>query len=152
MIISSKGRYALRVMIDLAEHNTNEFISLKEISSRQGISQKYLESIVVILSKNHLVEGVSGKGGGYRLRRKPEEYRLGDILRLTEGSLKPVSCLEEDTKPCEKVDLCYLFPIWQELSVMIDNYFDSITLSDILQKHKEQNCECLRRSVTKQEV
>lgn len=146
MMVSSKGRYALRVMIDLAEHDKNEFISLKEISSRQGISQKYLESIVVILSKNHLVEGVSGKGGGYRLIRQPAEYSLGDILRLTEGSLEPVSCLKEDAKPCEKPDLCYLLPVWQGLEALINHYFDSITLADILNKGKEHNCECLKRT------
>ena len=101
MMISTKGRYALRVMTDLAQHETGDFIPLKEISARQGISLKYLESIMTILSKGHMVRSASGKGGGYCLIKSPEEYRVGDILRLTEGDLAPVACLAPDTKKCD---------------------------------------------------
>ena len=103
-MISTKGRYALKVMVELAEHDAEEYIPLKGIAEKLNISQKYLESISTILSKGHMIEGVSGKKGGYRLNRKPEEYRVGDILRLTEGTLAPVSCLREDQEPCEKSD------------------------------------------------
>lgn len=131
MMISTKGRYALRVMVDLLEHKDGSFTPLKEISDRQGISQKYLESIVVVLSKHHLVEGASGKNGGYRLCRKPEEYRVGDILRLTEGTLAPVACLEYGANPCERADMCYMLPVWQGLADLINEYFDNMTLADI---------------------
>ena len=101
MLVSTKGRYALRVMIDLAEHSSGGYIPLKDIAERQDISEKYLESIVVLLSKAGLLEGLRGKGGGYRLKRKPEEYRVSEILKLTEGSLAPVSCVEGGCDPCE---------------------------------------------------
>ena len=130
-MISTKGRYALKVMVELAEHDAEEYIPLKGIAEKLNISQKYLESISAILSKGHMIEGVSGKKGGYRLKRKPEEYRVGDILRLTEGTLAPVSCLREDQEPCEKSDSCCTLPIW------IDKYFDEMTLADVLQSKQE---------------
>ena len=102
MIVSTKGRYALRVMIDLAEKNNQERVPLKEIAERQGISQKYIEAIMTILSKHGFVDAVHGKGGGYRLNKKPEDYRVGDILRLTEGSLSPVACLEVGAEECPR--------------------------------------------------
>lgn len=146
MMISTKGRYALRVMVDLLEHNDGSFTPLKEISDRQGISQKYLESIVVVLSKHHLVEGASGKNGGYRLCRKPEEYRVGDILRLTEGTLAPVTCLEYGTNSCERADMCYMLPVWQGLADLINEYFDNMTLADIYNNAHGKSCSTLKQA------
>lgn len=136
-MISTKGRYALKVMVELAEHDAEEYIPLKGIAEKLNISQKYLESISTILSKGHMIEGVSGKKGGYRLKRKPEEYRVGDILRLTEGTLAPVSCLREDQEPCEKSDSCCTLPIWKGLADLTDKYFDEMTLADVLQSKQE---------------
>ena len=131
MMISTKGRYALRVMTDLAEHANGTFIPLKEVAARQEISQKYLESIMVSLSKGGMVEGVHGKGGGYRLTRAPEDYRVGDILRLTEGTLAPVACLEKGAAPCHRAPECRTLPMWQKLDAMINSYFDGITIADL---------------------
>lgn len=132
MLISSRGRYALRVMIDLAEHNTGGYTPLRDIAVRQNISQKYLENIMTILSKADYVEGVHGKGGGYRLNRAPEEYRIGDLLRLTEGTLAPVACLECDNEPCARAGECRTLPIWDGLNTMINGYLDSVSLRDLL--------------------
>ena len=133
MIISTRGRYALRVMLDLAENGNGEYIAMKKIAERQGISLKYLERILPVLTQNYIVEGVQGKGGGYRLTRKPEEYKVGEILRLTEGDLAPVSCLECGTEPCPKRDVCKTLPMWTKLHDMIGEYLDSVTLADLLQ-------------------
>ena len=130
-MISSRGRYALRVMTDLAGQDPEQPVALKEIAVRQGLSQKYLEAIMTALSKGGLVEGQHGKGGGYRLTRKPEEYSLGEILRLTEGSLAPVTCLEADT-PCPQAADCPTFPLWQGLDKVIDDYLMAHTLADLL--------------------
>lgn len=138
-MISTKGRYALRVMIDLAEQQRAEYIPLKEIAARQEISQKYLESIMVILSKNNFIEALHGKGGGYRLNREPEEYKVGDILRLTEGTLAPVACLGEDAKPCEKTAECRTLPVWENLYNLISNYLDSVTIADLVRNKKPDN-------------
>lgn len=132
MMISTRGRYALRVMIDLAEHNSGEYIPLKEVVRRQDISQKYLESIMSRLSKEGFVEGAHGKGGGYRLSRPPEDYRVGDILRLTEGTLAPVSCLECGAKPCNKASQCRTLNMWKKLHNMISEFLDGITLADLM--------------------
>lgn len=132
MIISTRGRYALRVMIDLAENGNGEYIAMKKIAERQGISLKYLERILPVLTQNNIVEGVQGKGGGYRLTRKPEEYRLGEILRLTEGDLAPVSCLECGAEPCDRAGECRTRPIWNKLHGMINDYLDSVLLSDLM--------------------
>ena len=134
MMISSKGRYALRVMIDLAENGGEEDIPLKEISARQEISQKYTESIMALLSKNGLVDGQHGKGGGYRLSRAPGEYKVGEILRITESSLAPVSCLECGAEKCSRADDCRTLPMWSKLDKMINDYFDGITLTDLMKK------------------
>ncbi|MBQ8893914.1 MAG: RrF2 family transcriptional regulator [Clostridia bacterium] len=136
MIVSTRGRYALRVMMDLAEHPEG-FIPLKDIAARQGISQKYMEGIMTILSKNGYVEGIHGKGGGYRLNRPTKEYRIGDILRLTEGSLAPVSCLECGTEPCERAADCRTLPMWSELHTIINDYFDGVTLADLMTPAKK---------------
>lgn len=133
MMISTRGRYALRVMIDLAEHTENGYIPMKDVASRQEISLKYLERILPALAKNHLIEGVHGKGGGYRLTKAPQEYRIGEILRLTEGDLAPVACLECNAERCERVDACKTFPMWSRLQQIINDYLDSVTLADLMQ-------------------
>ena len=131
MIVSTRGRYALRVMIDLAENLNQERIPLKEIAERQGISQKYIESIMTLLSKNKFVDAIHGKGGGYKLNKKPQEYRVGDILRLTEGTLAPVACLEKNAPPCDRKKFCRTLPMWTKLDKLVEDYLDSVTLSDL---------------------
>ena len=125
MMISTRGRYALRVMIDLAEHATGTFTPLKEVAQRQDISQKYLESIMSNLSKSGFVEGAQGKGGGY-------QYTVGRILRLMEGSLAPVSCLEAGAKLCEIAPHCRTLPMWTRLNSVINEFFDSYTIADLM--------------------
>lgn len=134
MIISTRGRYALRVMLDLAENGNGDYIAMKKIAERQGISLKYLERILPVLTQNEIIEGVQGKGGGYRLTRKPEEYKVGEILRLTEGDLAPVSCLECGAAPCERSGECRTLPMWIKLHDMIGDYLDSVLLSDLMKK------------------
>lgn len=133
MMISTRGRYALRVIVDLAEHFSGEYIPLKEVAARQEISQKYLEGIMVTLSKAGIVEGAHGKGGGYRLNRPPEDYRIGDILRVTEESLAPVACLENGTAPCSRAENCRTLAMWKKLDTMITGFFDGITVRDLMQ-------------------
>ncbi len=132
MMISTKGRYALRVMLDLAEQAEGVYIPLRDIAERQEISQKYLESIMTLLAKANLVDSLHGKGGGYRLNRPPEKYTLGSILKVTEGSLVPVSCLEENTAPCERSSFCKTLPVWKTLHGLIDDYLEGITLADVM--------------------
>ena len=132
MMISTRGRYCLRVMADLAEHQGNGYIRMKDVAERQGISLKYLEKILPVLVKNDIVEGIQGKGGGYRLNRAPEQYTLGEILRLTEGSLAPVACLECGASPCERSSTCQTLPVWIGLDRVIHEYLDSITVADLL--------------------
>lgn len=137
MMISTRGRYALRVLADLAEHRECGYIPMKEIATRQGISLKYLERIIPILSKNGIVEGVQGKGGGYRLVVEPKKCRIGDVLRWTEGDLAPVACLECDAKPCERTGECRTYPMWVEFQKLVNDYFDQKTLADIMKEHSE---------------
>ena len=132
MMISSRGRYALRVMIDLAEHSDCSYIPMKEVAQRQEISLKYLEKILPLLVGGRLVEGIQGKGGGYRLTRAPGEYRVGEILRLTEGDLAPVSCLECGTGECSRSATCRTLPMWSELNRRILEYLDSVTIADLM--------------------
>ena len=132
MMISTRGRYCLRVMIDLAEHQSEGYIRMKDVAARQGISLKYLEKILPVLAKNNIVDGIQGKGGGYRLTRKPEEYTLAEILRLTEGTLAPVACLECGASPCDRAADCRTLPIWTELDRRINGYLDSVTVADLL--------------------
>ena len=132
MLISTKGRYALRVMIDLAEHRTEDFISLKGVAQRQEISEKYLESIIRLLVKAGVLESLRGKGGGYRLLLAPEECTVGQVLKLTEGSLAPVACLDHALNTCKRADACRTLPMWQELARRVDEYLESITLADLL--------------------
>ena len=126
MLISTKGRYALRVMVDLAEHSTDGFIPLKMIAARQNISEKYLENIIKLLVKAKLLTGVRGKGGGYRLTKAPEQYTVGDILRMTEDSLAPVSCLGPGAAACRTLSL------WKGLDKVINDYLDKFSLADLM--------------------
>ena len=134
MIVSTKGRYALRVMLCFAQRGNDEYIPLKEIAEAEGISQKYLESIMTILSKANFVDAVHGKGGGYRLNRKPEEYTVGSILKLTEGSLAAVSCTAQGASACSRTTCCQTLPMWEKLERMIDEFFEGITLADLLKE------------------
>ena len=131
-MISTKGRYALRVMIDLAQQHSEGYIPLKEIAERQGISKKYLEIIVKELVNAKLLRGVSGKGGGYKLSRKPGEYTVGEILEVTEGTLAVVVCLSENADKCPRADKCLTLPMWSEYNQMVHDYFYSKKLSDIM--------------------
>ena len=133
MLISTRGRYALRVMIDLAEHRSDDFIPLKVIAERQEISEKYLESIIKLLVKEHLLNGLRGKGGGYKLTKAPEEYTVGSILRLTEESLAPVACIERGPDICPRMSQCRTLPLWQGLDKVINDYLDHITIADLMQ-------------------
>lgn len=131
MMISTRGRYALRVMIDLAERSDEGFIPMKDVAERQGISLKYIEKIMPVLTKNNLAEGLHGKGGGYRLARRPDECRVGDILRLTEGTLAPVGCLECTAAECTRSAECRTLPMWMCFDKLVNDYFDGITLADL---------------------
>lgn len=139
MIVSTKGRYALRVMIDLAEHQTNGYIPLKEIAERQDISDKYLESILKVLVQNRMLAGLRGKGGGYRLTKSPEEYTISSILRLTEGTLAPVACLDVNPTECPRMAECRTLPMWKKLDKLITDFFDGITLADLMRPDEEGN-------------
>lgn len=132
MIVSAKGRYALRVMVRLAQQGREEYIPLKEVAEEEGISQKYLESIMTTLSKGGLVDAVQGKGGGYRLNREPVGYTVGSILKLTEGRLTAVSCTAQGASACSRSQCCQTRPMWDKLDKMIDDFFESITLADLL--------------------
>lgn len=131
MMISTRGRYALRAMIDIAEHNTGEYIPLKEIAERQDTSEKYLESILPALTKADYLEGLRGKGGGYKLSRSPESYTVGSILKLTEVSLAPVACLDCTPNKCSRMHECRTLPMWQKLQTMIDEFFEGVTIADL---------------------
>lgn len=135
MKISTRGRYALRVLIDLAEQYGKGYIALKELSERESISLKYLEAIMTLLSKHKFVDAVHGKGGGYKLNKSPEEYKVSDILTLTEGSLAPVACLDcTSAHTCERTNTCPTLPMWTRLEVLITNYLSGISLADLIQK------------------
>ena len=131
MIVSTKGRYALRVMIDLAEHQAERYVPLKEVAARQDISEKYLENILKVLVQNGFLEGLCGKGGGYRLTRSPDQYTVAEILLLTEGSLAPVSCLTPGAPACERMANCRTYTMWKGLNDLIADYFGKITLADL---------------------
>lgn len=135
MMISTRGRYALRVMIDLAQQKTGGYIPLKEIAARQEISEKYLESILKLLVKGKILTGLRGKGGGYRLTRAPEEYTVADILELTEETLTPVACLSEDAEPCPRASGCRTLDLWKGLDKLVRDYFAGITLADLAAKN-----------------
>lgn len=132
MLISTRGRYALRVLVDMAEHRGAGYLPLKEIAQRQDISEKYLESILKTLVQNGILAGLRGKGGGYRLTREPEQYTVASILRLTEGTLAPVECLAETAAGCPRQEECRTLPMWRKLDGMINAFFEGITLADLM--------------------
>ena len=136
MIVSTKGRYALRVMVHFAQRGNGSYIPLKEIAEAEGISQKYLETIMSALSKAGFVDAVHGKGGGYRLNRSPDEYTVGSILKLTEGNLSAVSCTSQGAAACSRTECCQAKPMWDKLDKMIDDFFEGITIGDLLNDMK----------------
>lgn len=138
MKISTKGRYALRMMLDLAEHQQDGYIALKDIAARQEVSKKYLEQIVPMLNKADVLQTNRGFQGGYRLAKSPDKYTVGDILRITEGSLSPVACLDHSPVDCDRAAECATLPMWQGLKRVIDEYLDSITLQDMLDQQRER--------------
>ena len=146
MKISTKGRYALRLMIDVAVHGGEEFVSLKDVAARQGISMKYLEQIAGLLGKAGFLRSGRGALGGYRLTKAPEEYTLGSILRLTEGNLAPVACLEQNPVECRRMAECRTLPMWRKLNTMINDYFDGITLADLVREELEKQGRASRPS------
>ena len=137
MIVSTKGRYALRVMVCLAGGPEGAYVPLKEIAENEGISQKYLESIMTVLSKGDLVDALHGKGGGYRLNKPAEDYTVGSILKLTEGSLNVASCTAQGAAACARSTCCNTLPMWERLDKLIDDFFEGITLADLLQESKQ---------------
>lgn len=136
MLISSKGRYTLYVLVDLAKNGKNGYVPLKEIAERQDISKKYMEGILKTLVDRNLLEGVKGKGGGYKLTKEPEDYSLGEILRLTEGDLASVPCTSKTHEHCNHMESCPSHPIWQELDRIINDYLDGVTLADLLKNNE----------------
>ena len=138
MIVSTKGRYALRVMVSFAQRPAGDYVPLKEIAEEEGISQKYLESIMTVLSKAGFVDAVHGKGGGYRLNRSAEDYTIGSILKLTEGSLSAVSCTTQGAAACSRTECCQAKPMWDRLDAMIDEFFEGITLADLLKENTKE--------------
>ena len=139
MKISTKGRYALRMLVDLAEHKSEGFISLKDIAERQNISKKYLEQIIPLFNKSNVLLANRGAQGGYMLADSPDKFTVGDILRITEGSLAPVSCLEENAIPCPRRTECLTISVWEGLNKVINEYLDGITLQDVLDSKKKNN-------------
>ncbi len=139
MKISTKGRYALRMLLDLAQNQKEGYLSLKEIAERQGISKKYLEQIVPVFNKSDVLKTNRGFQGGYRLARTPDKYTVGEILRLTEGSLAPVACLEGTVNDCPKQNDCITLPLWKGFYKVITDYLDNITLQDILDQEASKN-------------
>ena len=137
MIVSTKGRYALRVMVGLAMKDREEYVPLKQLAEEEDISQKYLESIMTTLSKAGFVDAVHGKGGGYRLNRPATDYTVGAILKLTEGSLAAVSCTSQGPAACGRSACCQTKPMWDKLDAMIDSFFEGITLADLLENNEK---------------
>ena len=132
-MISTRGRYALRVLIDLADHSSGNYIPMKDVAERQKLSLKYLERILPLLVSAGLVEGVHGKGGGYKLSRKPAKITVGEVLRAAEGDIAPVACLECNADICSRQDTCRTLPMWVKLDEMINNYLDSVTIKDLME-------------------
>ncbi len=137
MKISTKGRYALRMMIDLAEHQGEGFVALKDIAARQDISKKYLEQIIPILNRSDFLQANRGSQGGYRLSKAPKDYTVKDVLELTEGSLAPVACLDTTPVGCERSESCVTLPLWKGLAEVIEKFLDSVTLQDLLERQTE---------------
>ena len=139
MLISTRGRYALRVLIDIAEHQGDGYLPLKEVAQRQEISEKYLEAILKVLVKERVLIGIRGKGGGYRLSRAPDQFSVREILQLTEDSLAPVSCLDASSKPCSRAADCRTVRLWQGLNQVICDYLDRYTLADLMRADEPGN-------------
>ncbi len=137
MMISTKGRYALRVMLDLAERNNGEYVVLMDIAKREDLSEKYLEGILAALSRAGYVKALRGRGGGYKLARAPETYTVGSILRLTSGSFAPVSCLDDEKNHCDRAGHCNTLPMWTRLNDIITEYLESVTLADLMVKPED---------------
>lgn len=137
MMVSSRGRYALRILVDMAIHAEEGYVPMKEMARRQDISSKYMESIMPLLVKGGLVEGISGKKGGYRLTRTPDKITVGEVLRLTEGDLAPVSCLSSRTEPCMQAEACPTFKMWADFDKLTNDYFDAIPLSRLTGESRE---------------
>ena len=133
MKISTKGRYALRMMVDIAEHQKDGYVTLKDVALRQGISKKYLEQIALHISQAGMLRAVRGYQGGYMLARPAREYSVDSILQVVEGSMAPVTCLEQQPNPCERCDICKTLPVWQGLQKLINDYLRGITLEDIIE-------------------
>lgn len=138
MKISTKGRYAVRVMLDLALNNTGECIKVKDIAARQGISEKYLEQIIAVLNKAGYVKSVRGAQGGYKIAKAPEEYTVGMILRLTEGSMAPVACLDEGAEECDRCDTCETLQVWKDLYAAVNQVIDHVTIADLVERRKQR--------------
>lgn len=138
MKISTRGRYAVRVMLDLAANNTGEYIKVKQIAKRQEISDKYLEQIIAILNKAGYVKSIRGAQGGYRIARDPKEYTIGMILRLTEGSLSPVACLDNEVNECERCDTCETLSVWKQLNDAINDVVDNVTIADLVENQEKR--------------
>lgn len=141
MKVSTRGRYALRLMIDLARHRDDGYISLKEISARQDITVRYMEQIIAILLKAGLVQSFRGKSGGYRLVKHPREYTTEDILKLTEGTLLPISCVATPDSPCPRATNCAMLPFWRGLQEVIEDYLRHVTLEDLAAQQQEMGCD-----------
>lgn len=139
MLISTRGRYALRVLIDIAEHQSEGYVPLKEVAQRQDISEKYMETIVKLLVKDGILDGLRGKGGGYRLSKSPDQFTVGRVLRLTEGSLAPVACLDDGDASCVKMGECRTLLFWQGLDKVINDYLGSYTIVDLMQMGEPGN-------------
>ena len=139
MLVSTKGRYALRVVIDLAEHYDGSFIPIKDVAKRQEISLKYLERIMPVLSRNNVVDTAQGKGGGYRLHSDPDSFTVGQILRLAEGDLAPVACLKANAAPCSRMSVCRTYGMWKGVNDLVQNYFDGITIRDLMAGDEADN-------------
>lgn len=134
-MISTRGRYALRVLVDLAEHRSGgDYLPMREIAARQGISLKYIGQILPILTHAGLIEGLPGKGGGYRLCREPEQCTAGEVLRLTEGDLAPVACLATGSEPCGRAKECRTLPLWRRYMEVTNEFFDNVTLADLIRE------------------
>jgi Rrf2 family protein len=131
-MISTKGRYSLRILLDLAQHRNGSFIPMKDVAKRQGISLKYIERLLPALKDGGLIDSLHGKGGGYKLTREPDAYTLWEILNLAEGDLAPVECLKEDGEQCARSAQCLTLPVWQNYYKLIKDYFSGITLADLL--------------------
>ena len=138
-MISTKGRYSIRILLDLAIHRNGEYIPMKDVAERQGISLKYIERILPVLKENGLIDSVHGKGGGYKLTREPDQYTLWEILRLTEGDLAPVACLKDGAPSCDKAAECRTLPVWKNYYQMTVNSFSGITLADLMDVDLSEN-------------